>query len=523
MLADLEATEFTAIRRLLERLTTTPYGGDAARALVPAPQRTTALRMQRSVTAARLAIEQGTSSIGRLPDIRAAVRQSTQAGSALTGGALAHVSQLLEAMDTLAILSARYPGLYPDATDHLQPPAVLRAALRGAVTAAGRIRDEASPRLQALAAQIAAQRAVIHGQLTKRLAALGITAHLDHAIITSGARLMLSLPVAAAADVKGVRRGPSAHGRELLVEPLEVVALNNHLETIGGQWDAEELIIRRALTDKIRSARDGLETLLSAVAWIDLAFAGGHLSVHLNASAPVLSEGPGLDLRGAYHPAMLLAYADHRGPQPVPLSIHLDADQPMLLITGPNTGGKTVALKTIGLLVAMAYCGLHIPTEETTTIGEYTRLIVDIGDHQSLWHQLSTFAAHVVVLKRLLAEADGHSLVLMDELGTGTDPEEGAALAMAVLDELADRGVQGVVTTHLSPLKVYADQHRYLTNATMHFDTERLSPTYELVIGQWGSSHGLAIAGRSGLPPALLERARQYLLRIAPTRGPVDH
>lgn len=517
MHADLEAVEFAAIRRLVERLTATPYGGDAARALTPAPQRTIALGMQRSVTAARTAIEQGTSGVGRMPDIRAALRQSAQTGSALAGMALAHISQLLGLTDALAALVRRYPDLYPHPNHHLQPPAGLRTALNDAVTATGRIRDEASPRLQALAGQIAAQRATIRGVLTQRLVGLGITTRRDDAVITSGARLLLSLPLAVAADVKGVRRGPSAHGRELLVEPLEVVALNNRLEAMGGEWDAEELVIRRALTGDVRSAGEALEGLLGAIAWIDLAFAGGHLSVHLNASAPTLGEGPNLDLSGAYHPAMLLAYADHRGPQPVPLSIRLDSDQPMLLITGPNTGGKTVVLKTVGLLVAMAYCGLHIPTEGPATIGEYTRLIIDIGDHQSLLHQLSTFAAHVEVLKRLLAEADGGTLVLMDELGTGTDPEEGAALAMAVLDELAARGVQGVITTHLSPLKVYADQHPHLTNATMHFDVERLSPTYQLLIGHCGASHGLTIAGRSGLPPTLLERAREHLLRIAPT------
>ena len=198
----------------------------------------------------------------------------------------------------------------------------------------------------------------------------------------------------------------------------------------------------------------------------------------------------------------------------MPLSIQLGDGQSMLVITGPNTGGKTVVLKTVGLLVTMAHCGLHLPSEGDCVIGNFNRVIVDVGDKQSLHNHLSTFAGHVEVLKKLLHEADQRTLVLMDELGTGTDPEEGASLAMAVLDELATRRVHGIVTTHLTPLKGFADDHAYLCNASMRFDHASLSPTYELEFGKSGQSLGLIIAEKNGLPSELVNRARGYLAQI---------
>ncbi len=519
MQADLEAVEFSGIRRLIERLTATPYGADAAAALEPAPEQATAQRMQAAVSAARQAIEAGSGTLSRVPDIRAALRQSAQAGSALPVQALFHVGQLMAAMRPLAERVTRYPGLYPGDLADLAPPQAVEAALEGALHPNGRLRDEASPELKVLAGEVAYARAHVEDILKKKLLELKLAGRPEEGIASQGARLLLAVPAAVAQDIKGVRRGPAAHGQRQLIEPLEAVAANNRLETLNGQRDAEEFAIRRRLTAIVQGARADLERLIGAIAWIDLAFAGGHLSVHLNASPVEWTRARSLKLAGATHPAMLLAYADKRGPLPVPLSITLDGEQPMLLITGPNTGGKTVALKTVGLLVAMAYCGLHLPTEGTAVVGDFSRLVVDIGDRQSLLHHLSTFAAHVEVLKRLLGEADEGTLVLMDELGTGTDPEEGAALAMAVLDELAARSVRGVITTHLSPLKAYAERHPYLSNATMVFDAERLAPTYALRVGESGSSHGLVIAGRSGLPEPLLARARDHLARIAPRQG----
>jgi DNA mismatch repair protein MutS2 len=304
----------------------------------------------------------------------------------------------------------------------------------------------------------------------------------------------------------------------VLLEPIEAVAHNNRLEAFNGQIEGQNQIVLRATTDAVRSHLDALNGLVDAVTWIDLALAAGQFSAALNASPPVLVDVAKVVLQQAYHPQLLLQFQEKQLQQIVPLSIRLDDGQSMLVITGPNTGGKTVVLKTVGLLVTMAHCGLHLPSEGQCEIGNFQRVIVDVGDKQSLHNHLSTFAGHVEVLKKLLREADAATLVLMDELGTGTDPEEGASLAMAVLDELAVRKVHGIVTTHLTPLKGFADQHAYLQNASMRFDHVNLAPTYELEFGVAGQSLGLIIAEKNGLPSELVNRARGYLNEIHAAR-----
>ena len=517
---DLAALEFGGIQRLLEKLTATPYGAEAARNIEPASDAAVAGRMQSAVSAARGLIERGAAPrLHAVPDIRAALRQAAQSGAALAGTALYHIRSVMKIAGELQAIVQQTPNLYPGAHTELAPPSTLVAHMDRVLQVNGGIRPDASARLQDLHTQAQAARAAVIAALEQRLRTVDTTVTAER-ISWQGHRGMLALPPPLAEKIKGVRRA-GANDKSMLIEPMEAVALNNRLEAIAGQQDQEHQYLRRALTDAVRADRAVLQQILDAMTWIDLALAGGHLSVHLNAAEPRLVEDAVIELDRAYHPAMLLQFAERRGPQPVPLSLTLDAQQPMLVITGPNTGGKTVVLKTVGVLATMAYCGLHIPSEGRCVIGNFNRVIVGIGDAQSLYHRLSTFAGHVEVLKRLVNEADAGSLVLIDELGTGTDPEEGAALAMAVLDELAQREVRGIVTTHLSPLKAYAQSHPRLRNASMRFDATALQPTYELDVGVSGRSLGLVIAGRNGLAPDLLERAREHLRRIAPHRDDV--
>ncbi len=518
MQSDLKALEFGAVQRLLEKLTSTPYGAEAARNLAPAPSIAVAGQMQAAVGSARRLIDGGKSpQLAHTPDVRAALRQAASVGAALQGTAFNNLRQVLHVVVALQKYVTREPALYPGSRTHLEAPTPLLEQLDKSIRSNGHIREDATARLAELHAQWIKARDEVTTGLKERLARLDFRdAAKTERVVWQGSRGLLVLPTAQAEVVKGVRRGTAANGRDQLVEPLEVVALNNRVEAIAGQQDAEQQAIRRELTDLLRADLDRVQQMLDALTWIDLALAGGHLSVHLNASPPTLVDGPLVVLDRAYHPALLLQFARGEGGQPVPLSIRLDDAQPILIITGPNTGGKTVVLKTVGLLVTMAHCGLHLPAEGACTIGGFGRVIVDIGDAQSLYHHLSTFAGHVEVLKRVINEADGGTLVLLDELGTGTDPEEGAALAMAVLDELAQRNVRGIITTHLSPLKAYAEQHAHLRNASMQFDSERLTPTYRLEIGASGVSHGLTIARKNGLPVELVERAHEHLRAFAP-------
>lgn len=514
--SDLKALEFEQIRRLLERLTATPYGADAARGLEPAPDVATAQRMQVAVSAARGLLESGTAfNFSGTPDIRAALRQAAATGSVLSGTALQHVALVIALGARLEPVVREHPSLYGRPEDLVEAGA-FGASVQAAVLANGQIRPEATPKLADLHRQWCEVRDQVVALLTEKLAAAypGAGDGRDR-IIWTGNRGALSVPVAVAEPMKGVRRGSAANGRDQVIEPLEVVALNNRLETANGLQEAEQAVVRRSLTDQMRAQLPGLERLLGALTWLDLAVAAARLSIQMNASPPTLTEEPAVVLDRAFHPGLLLQFAAHQGAAPVPLSLRLDPGQPMLIITGPNTGGKTVVLKTVGLLTLMAQCGLHLPSEGPCIIGSFRRIVVGIGDAQSLYHHLSTFAGHVEVLKRLMQEADANTLVLLDELGTGTDPEEGAALAMAVLDELAQRGVRALITTHLPPLRSYATGRNGVTSASMEFDRERLEPTYQLSIGTVGVSHGLTIAGRNGLPEPLIERARAYLERIA--------
>jgi len=514
---DLKPLEFPAIQRLLERRTRTPYGADAARALEPAPSLAVARSLQHAVTAARQGLEAGTlPELGSLPDVRPALRQAGLPGAVLSTQAMHKLQVIMHEGAHLARALAAMPTLYPRDLRELEPPEDLQTRLQGALHPGGALREDASPRLEALHAERTRLRGEVEQVVRARLETLG-TSPGARRFQWHQERAVLSLPVDRVVEVKGVRRGATANGRDQIIEPIEAVPLNNQLDSANDGINLEQQRLLRELTDAVRERVPELERVIGAITWIDLAVAAGRLSRQMNAHAPALHETPGVCLREAYHPLLLLQFADGQGPQPVPLSLELTPERPLLLITGPNTGGKTVALKTLGLLVTMAWCGLHIPAEGDCTIGGFDRVMVDVGDHQSLLHHLSTFAGHVEVLKRVLDQATARSLILLDELGTGTDPDEGAALAMAMLDELRARGVCGIVNTHLPPLKDYAARMPGILNASMQFDAVRLAPTYRLVAGEPGISFGLTIAERNGLPPPLIARAREHLAAL-PTR-----
>ncbi len=514
--SDLNTLEFDGIRRILARLTLTPYGDEAARALAPAPDLAIARRMQLSVSAARHIVDAGNQPrLGTVPDVRAALRQAAQTGAALSVSALAHLRTLTHVAGKLSVLAASYPDVCPESGDLLAPQAFTET-IDHIINEHGRLREDASTLHITLYRQFHAAESEVRVQLKAMIASPEYAGAFSNQepIHWQGFRAVLLVKPSFSDRIKGVRRGTSSGGRDVLIEPVAVVMHNNRLEAINGQIEAQNQEVLRQTTDIVREHTPAIQKLIDAIAWTDLALAGGQFSAALNAIAPELVDTPTLALTQAYHPQLLLQFQQRQITHVVPLSLVLDDSQAMLVITGPNTGGKTVVLKTVGLLVTMAHCGLHLPAEGACIVGNFNRVIVDVGDKQSLHHHLSTFAGHVTVLRRLLEEADSHTLVLMDELGTGTDPEEGAALAMAVLDELATRKVRGIVTTHLSPLKLFASEHPYLHNASMRFDYTTLTPTYQIETGQAGSSLGLIIAEKNGLPATLLEQARHHLERI---------
>jgi len=514
---DLAALEFDGIRRLLEGLAATPYGADAARGLESPPNVEVARQMQRAVSAARYLLEsQRTLRIDSLANVRPSLRQVASPGGTLSAKALANLLQVMDAAAKLHRWVSDEPALYPGDARHLLADTALQSLLQTTVSASGALRDDASESLTALwHAQRSQSREV--EKLLKAMMQRDDVRHClrdESKVIWQGTRAMLAVKADKTEQIRGVRRGSHYGGRDALIEPLEAVALNNQLERTSQSIGVEQQKLLCEISAQVQQHIDALEKMLDAITWIDLAIAAAQLSIQTGSHAPELLDESCVELNQAYHPQLLLQFIQGVIPRPVPITLHLNGEQGLLLITGPNTGGKTVALKTLGLLVLMAQCGLHIPAEHDCRIGWYDAVMVDMGDRQSLYHQLSTFAGHVEAMKRILNLAGEHSLLLLDELGTGTDPDEGAALAMAILDELIARRCQGLVNTHLSPLKDYAAQQQYIQNAAMVFDPKTLSPTYELQIGASGVSLGLIIAERNGLPAGLVARARDYLKQI---------
>ena len=506
MEADLKPLEFEGIRRLLEKLCATPFGADAARNLAPAPTMGVARQLQEAITAARFGLESGEGPIlPELPDVRAAIRQVASPGAGLAGTAFRNLALVLRVGAQLRPYVEKRPALLPTGPERLDAAADLLPQIDAVLMPNGGVREDGNDALRQLHHELKTEREQVQTALQGHLRAPGAKVH------WSGQRACVHLPDGAVDNIRGVRRGTGPGGHGTLVEPMEMVAGNNHLEKLAGRIEQENQAILRALSDAARERLDSLQHLVESLTWLDLAIAGAQLSIHLHGKAAEMVNEPVLLLEEAYHPQLILAYAEKRGPQPKPLSVHIDAECPILVVTGPNTGGKIVSLKTVGLLAVMAHCGLHIPVNGRAVVGNFTRIFVDMGDPQSVAFALSTFSGHVEVLKKLLAHADDHTLILLDELGTGTDPEEGAALAMAVLDYLAGRGVRGMVTTHLTPLKAFAETHACLRNASMRFDQERLEPTYELQIGVPGHSLGLVVAAKRGLPEELVSKARGYL------------
>jgi DNA mismatch repair protein MutS2 len=323
-------------------------------------------------------------------------------------------------------------------------------------------------------------------------------------------RYVLPVAVSAKGRVRGIIHDRSQSGATLFVEPEGVVDANNDLVQAAREEEGEVLKVLAALTDAARHALPELEALVADMGRLDLVFARAELAERMDATEPVMSGEPVVAVRGARNPLLLAQSWKEPARAVVPADIELDGERPLLVITGPNAGGKTIALKTLALLALMAQSGLHVPARDGARLPVFSQIFAIVGDDQSVAENLSTFSAFVKQLRDVLEHVDERSLVLLDELGAGTDPDDGAALAQAVLDELARRGALCVASTHLDPLKGFASAHPRARNASVEFDQERLAPTFRLVYDRPGQSYALAIGARLGLAPDLIERAHSY-------------
>jgi len=420
---------------------------------------------------------------------------------------LDHLGQLHRMRRDAEHASQTLPALW-DLLEEIDDFAPLARRLGRSVSGQGEVLDTASAELGRIRRDLLAAQQSASEMLEEMLGRL--SHHREDAFVTlREGRFVLSVRSQQRSEMPGLLHGRSQSGQSLLIEPYQAVEANNRVSEAREDEKREVARILRELTALLAASADGLAASLRAAAVLELIRAQARLALDLRAEAPALNEQGRLRIAQGRHP-ILAAAEGQGGARVVPLDLHLESDRPVLVVSGPNMGGKSVALKTVGLLVLMARAGLHVPAADGTDLPFVDAVFVDLGDEQSIEGDLSTFAGHLRNIDLLWREATGHSLVLLDELGGGTDPEEGAALAMAVLEELSERGTTTVATTHLTAVKLFAGEQAGMQNAAMEFDPATLSPRFRLRVGETGWSRAFDIARRITGGSSLLEKAEKH-------------
>ena len=388
--------------------------------------------------------------------------------------------------------------------DMLQPLTPLSAEIRRCILSEEEIADDASPTLKHIRRQMLVVGERVHTQLNSMLNGSMRTMLQDAVITMRNNRYCLPIKAEYKSHVAGMVHDQSSSGSTFFIEPAAIVNLNNQLRELEIQEAEEIQVILSTLSAAASEHTDALMNNQRIMTQLDFVFAKGKLAMDMNATRPVFNKEHYIRIRGGRHPLL-----DRKSV--VPIDIHLGKDFDLLIVTGPNTGGKTVSLKTVGLFTLMGQAGLHIPALDRSELGLFTKVYADIGDEQSIEQSLSTFSSHMVNIVTILKYADADSLCLFDELGAGTDPTEGAALAIAILNHLHDRGIRTMATTHYSELKLYALSTSFVENACCEFDVASLRPTYRLLIGIPGKSNAFAISQKLGLSREIIEAAREQI------------
>jgi DNA mismatch repair protein MutS2 len=499
---------------------------ELARGLSPSADLELARRALRGTTEARRVLEARPDlSVGGARDVRAVSGRAAR-------GAVLEPSELLDLKSTL--VSARNLGrlferLAPSLpvlagiTSGLDVPPGLIEAISRVIDEHGEVPDSASERLSEIRHSLRAAQDRLRTKLDRLVHDPKTGPMLQEPIVTQrDGRYVIPLRAEFKGRLKAVIHDQSASGATLFVEPLAVVDLNNQVRELELAERDEIRRILAQLSTEVGAGAEAIRRTVEALAEFDLALAKARYAEELRAAEPELVAIPSgmlsaiVPAAGRPHPGTTLRLRQARHPlldpnSAVPIDLVLDPETFALVLTGPNTGGKTVALKTAGLLALMARCGLHLPTAPDSSISLFDTVYADIGDEQSIEQSLSTFSGHIGAIVHILASADPRSLVLLDELGAGTDPEEGSALARAILATLVDMRVTTLVATHYAELKAFAHNTPGVRNACVEFDLASLRPTYHLSIGLPGRSNALAIADRLGLPREVIERARQLV------------
>ncbi len=501
--------EYDKIINLLIDQASSFSGKEKCRKLKPKTDISEINRMQEETAAAFTRIvKKGHLSLSNCNPVNESLRR-LEIGSTLGSGELLRICKLLETAGHAKTYGRRDNNdTDRDCLDpyfeELEPLTLISTEINRCILAEDEISDDASPELKRIRRSMGQINDKVHSTLSG-LVNGSLRSYLQDAIITMrGDRYCIPVKAEYRSQVQGLIHDQSSTGSTLFIEPMAIVKLNNELKELYAKEQEEIQVILARLSSDVADYTNTIRTDYTLLSNLDFIFARGNLALKMNGSKPIFNTEGKIHIREGRHPLI-----DPK--KVVPITITLGDTFDLLIITGPNTGGKTVSLKTVGLFTLMGQAGLHIPALDRSELAVFKNVFADIGDEQSIEQSLSTFSSHMTNIVSFLKDVDEDSLVLFDELGAGTDPTEGAALATSILNHLHERGIRTMATTHYSELKVYALSTAGVENACCEFDVETLRPTYRLLIGIPGKSNAFAIAGKLGIPDYIIEEAKGRL------------
>ncbi|MBS5782670.1 MAG: endonuclease MutS2 [Clostridium sp.] len=502
------AVELDKILKLLAEQTASEDASEQALALEPAVSTDEVRRrLQETDDAFVLMAKFGSPSFSGLKNVANPLRRA-QAGGVLNLVDFLRIAGVLRTMRAISDWRRKSEGMKTTLDwrfESVVPNKYLEEKINAVVISEEEVADNASPELASIRRRIRAASSRVREQLDKMIRSAAYQKYLQDPIVTMrGGRYVVPVKAECRGEIPGLVHDTSSSGATVFVEPMGVVEANNEIRVLQSRESAEIERILAELSAEAGGFADLIIESYHAAVGLDLIFAKGQLAYKMKASMPKVNDTGRILLNQARHPLI-----DPK--QVVPMNIELGTTFDTLVITGPNTGGKTVTLKTLGLLTLMAMCGLMLPVGDNSEISVFHQVLADIGDEQSIEQSLSTFSAHMTNIIQIIEQADERSLILLDELGAGTDPVEGAALAMAILEALRERHARVAATTHYAELKAYALQTAGVENGSCEFDVATLRPTYRLLIGVPGRSNAFAISSRLGLNQEIVDRARELV------------
>ena len=505
----LKTLEYYKIIDMLEAFATSSIGKNKCRQLRPLDNLTEIETMQQETADALSRIYQkGSLSFSGVKDVRGSLKR-LEVGSTLGIGELLAIRSLLENVSRAKAYSRQETeNEHTDSLDNMfeliEPLSPLATEIGRCILSEDEISDDASTGLRQVRRSMKLTNDKIHTQLSSFVSGNSRTYLQDAVVTMRNGRYCIPVKAEYKSQVPGMIHDQSSTGSTIFVEPMTIVRLNNEMRELEIQEQKEIEMILSNLSQLAAENLDAIFDDVKLLSELDFIFARAQLAKSQNATEPRFNRDRIIDIKKARHPLI----DKHKV---VPIDIRIGETFDLLIVTGPNTGGKTVSLKTVGLLTLMGQSGLHIPAFDNSRLSVFREVYADIGDEQSIEQSLSTFSSHMTNVVRFMETADSDSLVLFDELGAGTDPTEGAALAIAILSTLHERGIRAMATTHYSELKVYALSTPGVENASCEFDVETLRPTYRLLIGVPGKSNAFAISQKLGLPLSIIERAKEQI------------